>query len=457
MQDDLLVTARWLVPVTSPPVEHGAVLVRGGRIAAHGSEDVLSREATESRRLDLGCAALLPGLVNVHAHLELTALRGFLEKGPFFAWIRRLTEAKYERLAPEDLRLSSCWGVTELLRAGTATVGEVCDLGVSLEALVQGGLRGVLYQEVFGPDSSDAERRTEELKEKLKARNEASGSRLRVGVSPHAPYTVSPALFQRVTELALEGGYPLSTHTAESAAERALLLRGEGPFAEHLRRRGIAWSPPRCSTIRYLNDLGLLRSRPLLVHCVDSRAADFELAASSGAAIAHCPRSNAKLGHGVADLMGMLSAGLTVGLGSDGVVSSNTVDLFEEARTAILFQRARRHDDVAGTPTAPDAREALRMLTIGGARALGLEEETGSIDVGKCADLTAVSLSAPHMQPIHEIESTIVWSASARDVVLTMVEGEVLYERGRVLRLDEELLRREIQAIPGKLARRPPG
>jgi 5-methylthioadenosine/S-adenosylhomocysteine deaminase len=250
--------------------------------------------------------------------------------------------------------------------------------------------------------------------------------------------------------MALEQGCALSVHAAESAAEADLLRHGTGPFAAHLRERGIPWRPPGCSAVRYLDGLGVLRTRPLLAHAVTCTAADLELLARAGASIAHCPKSNAKLGHGVAPLDEMLAAGVTVGLGSDGVVSNNTVDLFEEARTALLLGRGRRGGGAPGGLDL-DAREALRWMTAGGAEALA-QEGIGSIAEGNHADLTAISLSAPHLQPVHDIEAAVVWSASARDVILTMVGGEVLFQDGRVGPFDEAALLREIRALPRRLA-----
>ena len=447
--EDLLITADWLVPVSSPPIEKGGVRVRDGRIAAVGPAVDVAVGACGARCLDLGRAALLPGLVNVHGHLELTALRGYLEGPDFFAWIRKLTDAKYERLDGEELLASARWGVAEATRAGGTTIGEVCDLGVSVRALTEGGLRAVAYQEVFGPDPARATSSLAGLEAKLEAHGEAAGPRVRLGVSPHAPYTVSSKLLRLVADLAIERGLPTTIHAGESAAEGDFVRRGEGPFADFLRRRGIEVEGTGSSTIGLLDKLGVLRCRPLLVHCVDCDGDDLEKIASAGATIAHCPKSNAKLGHGIAPWREMRDRGIGIGVGSDGVICNNAMDLFEELRCAALLDRARGVP--AGAVPAPGARELLRAVTIDGACVLGFGEETGTIDAGKAADLCAVDLSGPHIGPVHDIETAVVWSASAADVSMTMVGGDVLWLDGRWTRWDLDGLRADVGRVPGVL------
>ena len=446
MSENLLITADWILPISGAPLEGGAVDVREGRIHAVGSARELLPAAEESRRVDLGQAALLPGLVNTHAHLELTALRGFLEEDDFFSWIRKLTDTKYGRLDEEDLLCSARLGVIEATRAGITTIADIADAGVSLAALVEGGLRSVLYQEVFGPDPDQAEASLEGLKEKLAAHEAARTQRVSIGISPHAPYTVSRRLFEMVAEFALSGGYPVSVHAAESAAEAAFVQKAEGPFADYLRSRDIEVKPLGESTIRFLEETGLLETSPLLAHCIDCSEEDLRIVAGSGSAIAHCPKSNAKLGHGTAPLAAMLREGARVGLGSDGVVCNNTCDLLEEARFGALLQRAGGEEDILG------AGDFLRLATLGGAAALGLDGDIGSIEEGKLADLCAVNLGAPHLEPVLDVEAAVLWSASARDVILTVVEGEVLYDGRELRRLDEAFLSEPLETIREKLS-----
>ncbi|HLU47794.1 MAG TPA: amidohydrolase family protein, partial [Planctomycetota bacterium] len=391
--------------------------------------------------------------VDVHTHLELTVLRGSLEETDFFRWIRRLTRTKYEILDRDDLLVSALAGCLEATRAGVTTVGEVCDLGVAREALELAGLRAVLFQEVFGPDPAKAQESLAGLRESLALHREALRSnRITLGVSPHAPYTVSAPLFQAVTRLALEERLPMTTHAAESRAERDFVRDGTGPFARFLESRGIDREPPGCSTIAWLDELGCLEAKPLLVHAIQCDAEDLRRIVESGSAVAHCPKSNAKLGHGIAPFGELRSAGATVGLGSDSVASNNSLDLLEEARFAALIARGRCASNGCSDPL-PTPRDILRLATLDGARALGLDAEIGSLEVGKRADLIAVDLAAPNVAPVHDPEAAVAWSACAANVVFTAVEGEILFERDRYFRLSTKDILERVEEIACRIAR----
>jgi 5-methylthioadenosine/S-adenosylhomocysteine deaminase len=450
-EGDLLLTADWVLPVASAPIREGAVRVRAGRIAWVGRRADAEHDGVgPSARIDLGRAAVLPGLVNAHTHLELTVLRGHAEDVEFAPWIRRLTGAKYQKLDAGAYRASARWGALEAIRSGVTTVADGSDSGQVLDALVESGLRGLVYHEVFGPDEKDVAAAMAGLRGALDAMAPRATARVRLGVSPHAPYTVSPALFRAVTDLALERGLPVMVHAAESRSERRLLREGAGPFAEAFAARGIAWRPPGTSTVEYLARLGVLRARPLLVHAVDVDAEDIERLLLSGASVAHCPKSNAKLGSGIAPLGTFLERGVRVGLGTDGAVSNNGCDLLEEARFAVLLQRAKAAADGRGEPVG--ARAAVRLMTLGGAEALGMDGEIGSLEPGKLADVVAIDLSGPRVAPAHDPEAAVVFAAAAAAVVLTMVEGRTLYRWGKVLTLDEDGLRRDLELAARKLS-----
>jgi 5-methylthioadenosine/S-adenosylhomocysteine deaminase len=433
----MLLKARWVLPITGEAIEHGAVLVDGDRIVAVGPASEISLGEESAPWRDFGEAVLLPGLVNAHSHLELTVMRGMLEDDDFRTWITRLTTIKLERMTREDLLDSARLGALEAVRAGVTCLADTCDSGVSVEALTDAGLRGIVYQEVFGPDPAQADASIRSLVEKLDRLEAGIDGLVRVGVSPHAPFTVSAELFRRVTELSLERLLPMAIHAAESAAERNFLFDGSGPFGERFRDRGIAWDPPGESTIAWLDSLGVLAARPLLIHAVHATPRDLELIGSANASVVHCPKSNAKLGHGVAPVRDMLANGLRVGIGTDSVASNNLCDILDEARSAVFMARAAARD--AG---AMSARNALELATIGGAEALGLERDIGSIEPGKLADLCVVSLDGLHASPIHDVEAALVFSCAAKDVAMTMVGGVAVYERdaGGATLLDEDRL-----------------
>lgn len=448
-----LYCADWVLPVCAPQIQDGAVAVSGERILAVGTRAELISTFPHAVRREYSQAALIPGLVNCHSHLELSACRGFLEQEEkeFFQWLRKLTAARMDVMTREDLNDSATGGAVEALRAGVTCVGDASDVGAaSLHALRATHLRGVVFQEAFGPDARLANEQFAKLREKVMALRALETPRARVGVSPHAPYTVSAALLQLITRYALDEHLLLMIHAAESAAEEALLRDGGGPFAEGLRQRGIRWQAPGVSSVEYLHRLGVLEAQPLLAHCINVDEADIEAIKNAGAKVAHCPKSNAKLRHGRAPFARFVNAELKVGLGSDSVASNNTCDLLEEARFAVLLTRLKFGDDQVSLMEV-SAADVLRAATLGGAEALGWENEIGCLRAGHAADIAVVSLAGAHQTPVYDPAGALVFSSSARDVVLTMIAGQEIYRHGVVDGVDEERLSARFTEIGHKL------
>jgi cytosine/adenosine deaminase-related metal-dependent hydrolase len=264
---------------------------------------------------------------------------------------------------------------------------------------------------------------------------------VRIGVSPHAPYTVSDDLYEATTQFAVDERLPMALHIAEADLETQLVERGRGRFAEGLRARGIAIRRRAKSPIALLDRLGVLDAKPLLIHCVRLIDGDLERIARSGSAVVHCPSANAKLGHGVAPIRELLDANVPVGLGSDSVASNNRMDILEEARVAALFQaaRLRRHD-------ALTTSEALRLATLGGAQALGLGNQIGSLEVGKDADLAAFSLATPRGVPVHEPEAAALYALRGGDATFAAIAGRVLLRDGALVHAPDPDLAGRVQA-----------
>jgi len=439
-------SASWVLPVSSAPLEHGAVAVDGPLIVGVGKAAEVALRFPDARVESFGQSVIIPGLVNAHTHLELTALRGYLEneEHDFFAWLRKLTLARLERMTPDDIRVSATWGACEAVRAGITCVGDASDAGVmSMLALHDVGMRGVVFQESFGPDPRLVEENFAKLKTKVSELRELEDNLVRVGVSPHAPYTVCAPQLESIAQFATNEALPLMMHAAESAAEDLFMRTGTGIFADGLAKRGIEWMAPRVSTVRYLQQVGILDCQPLLAHCIHVDDEDIQMLKVNGAKVAHCPKSNAKLGHGRAPFAKFVEAGVAVGLGSDSVASNNTCDVIEEARFGVL--------SAVKNPSLTAAR-MLTVATAGGAQCLGLEGGIGVLREGYQADLVVVGLDGTHQLPVYDPVTTLIFASSGRDVVLTIIAGREVYRDRRVVGVDEERLKARLNEIAQKLS-----
>jgi 5-methylthioadenosine/S-adenosylhomocysteine deaminase len=423
-----LYTADWVLPIASAPVRRGAVLVEDGRISWVGAQDACPVTSDYATVVALGHAVLMPGLVNAHTHLELTVMRGFLEGLAFGAWLQTLTEVRRDILSADDLLDASRMGLVEALQHGITTVADTTDSAAPLDAMREFGVRGIGYVEVFGPDPAQRDASMARLRERVAERRQFDTALVRTGISPHAPYTVSAALFSAAAEFARTDALPMAVHVAESAAEVAYVTTGSGPFADRLRARGISVAAQARSPIALLDAAGVLEARPLLIHAIQADDDDLARVADRGATIVHCPLSNAKLGHGIAPLDRMQAHGIAVGLGSDSVASNDAMHLIEEARHATLLHALR-----SGHPDSLDAHAALDLATRGGARALALDHEVGTLETGKAADLVAFPLDHAGAGWVHDPAVTLVHVLGGRaHASLVTVAGRVLVRDGAV-------------------------
>ena len=446
MSQGCLYAARWILPVTVPPLRDHAMLVDGeGKIAQIAPRD--SFTGFEGPVHEFGEAAILPGLINVHAHPELAAFRGLLDDLPFHQWIPTLMRCKRgAQLSMDDYEVSAQWTCVESLRAGVTTMGATEDSGAAVRALSDAGMRGVVFLETFGPAPADAHAALGSLQEKLDFQAKHASHRVRLGVSPHAPYSVSDELYQRVGEFARRENLPVATHAAEAEAEELLVREAMGPFAAGLRSRGIAVEPRGTSTIDLLSRTGILDCAPLVIHAVRVSPEDLQLLSASGSTIAHCPVANARLGHGCAPAVEALAAGVRIAIGTDSVASNNRIDLLEEARAAQIVQRARLQS--ASVLPAPDL---LRMITIDAAGALGMAGRIGSLDAGKEADFCVVRLDTANSIPVNDPYAALFHSARGSDVILTAVSGRILFDEGGVTSLPEPELAQRVNNIADRL------
>lgn len=403
-------SAGWVLPVDAPTIENGAVLVGpDGFIERVGPASEVPRPPGV-QAIEAPDAAIIPGLVNTHTHLELTGFDGLVPEDDFAEWISRLRALKEQRSVEAYLDaakrgLRDCWA------SGVTTVADTGDRGVAVRALAELGGSGIAYQEVFGPHPDQCAGSLDALRRSVEAVRHYASGRVRLGVSPHAPYTVSAPLYRAVARWARVEGLPIAVHLAESAAEVDLLRAASGPFAEAWRRRGIPLPAPGQSPVQLVAEQEALGPDTLCIHAVQVDAADLERLARAGAAVAHCPRANRRHGHGTAPLAQFLAAGIRVGLGTDSVASESPLDLFAEARAA---------QALAGLTPA----DALALATLGGARALGLEREIGTLTAGKRADIAVVDLGPARADP-----AARALAAGRPGVRATFLGGREVYRR----------------------------
>ena len=405
-----VLSADWVVPVEGPPIRDGAVEI----------DDLTGTIAAVGRREDLGDsvhyegAVILPGFVNAHTHLEYEMYAGFGDGLGFADWIGLHVQRK-QRIDQDDMDAIARLGALNCLRSGIATVGDCSFSGAAATACADLGLRGTIYLEVFGATAASIQERFEPMRDRV---SEALSDDLRLGISPHAPYTCTIELYEACAAL----GLPVATHLAESDAETEFLRTGAGAwesFAEML------VPPPGTTGIRALAEAGLLDSNVVAAHCVKVDEEEIALLAEHDVAVAHCPRSNGVLGCGVAPLTALREAGIRVCIATDSPASTPSFDMFDEMRAAIVGARARE-----GRPDALSAADALELATLGGARALGLDGSTGSLVPGKKADLTVVSLAETSFIPWEDPVTGIVLGGSPHGVIATLVSGKPRYEKG---------------------------
>jgi cytosine/adenosine deaminase-related metal-dependent hydrolase len=404
-----VLSADWVVPVEEAPIANGAIAIEDGRIAAIGTVDELG---TDEHHLD---GVIVPGLVNAHSHLEYAGYGGFGDGLPFGEWIAVHMERK-RRLDVEGTEDLARLGALECLSSGITTVGDASFAGASVQACAETGLRAIVYLEVFGQDAATVAAQLGPKRERAAA---FVSDRVQLGVSPHAPYTCSTELYAACLDLAL----PIATHLAESPGEHEWLTTGRGPWSELL--ADVLLPSPGATGISLLARAGVLGPAIAAAHCVTVDETEIALLAEHDVAVVHCPRSNAYLGCGVAPIAALLAAGIRVGLGTDSPASAPSFDLFDEMRAALTASRARERD-----PRALGTAQVLELATLGGARALGLDDEVGSLRVGKRADLAILSFAGSSYVPWEDPVSAIVLDGRPERIVATIVDGERRYTRG---------------------------
>lgn len=375
--------ARWIVPVASPPVENGRLTVVDGSINEVGG----GAHSRAGVAVDLGDAVVLPGLVNGHTHLELTHCHGRVPyPGSFVGWIRALVESN-RLCAPEQYAASIAEGARQSLAAGVTAAADIAHGAHAPAVWRTAGVRGEGFLEVLGmgPRRSGAHDRSVAVGIES-CRADADGGAVRLGLSPHAPYSTDSALYALAIEFCRQTGRPLTTHLAETREEVQFLLDGTGPFRELLESWGLwdgSFAPPGCSPVEYAERLGLLDAGALLAHVNYVGDADLDRLAAGRASVAYCPRTHRFFGHPPHRYPDMLARGINVCLGTDSLASNDSLSMLDELRF------------LAGADGRVRPARMLAMATLGGAQALGLDGELGSLESGKRADFAVIPLEHP--------------------------------------------------------------
>jgi 5-methylthioadenosine/S-adenosylhomocysteine deaminase len=405
----------------------GAVSVRDGRIAAVGEVP----DAAHDRAVDAAGAYLLPGFIQTHIHLCQTLLRGSADDMPLLEWLKRRVWPMEAAHTPSTLRASARLAAAELLLSGTTsvlTMETVHDTDVVFEALAPMGLRAWVGKCMMDRAADAPPRLHEEtarsIDESLALRKRwdgAANGRLHAAFAPRFAISCSRDLLEAVASLSAREQGIVHTHASESRDEVEMVRALSGGF----------------SNLEYLADTGLASERLCTAHCVWVTEAEQRMLAERDVKVMHCPGSNLKLGSGIAPVAEMRSRGICVSLGADGAACNNRLDMFEEIRLAATLQAVRH------APGALTARDAIWMATRDGAKALGVDAELGSIEVGKRADLILVDRSRLHLAPDTDVWSTLAYAARGSDVRLTMVDGEVLVDRFQLVGVDADEVRAE--------------
>ncbi|MCF8111305.1 MAG: amidohydrolase [Desulfobacteraceae bacterium] len=398
-------------------IENSAVAVKDGSIVYAGRAGGLNRQDAQKVIDATGCI-VMPGLVNTHTHLPMSLFRGLADDLPLEKWLtEHIFPAEASHINPETVRAGTLLSCAEMLLSGTTCCcdGYFYEHAVA-ESLEKAGIRAVLGQGIVDfptPDSPDPSKSLDTAMEFVRAWQNKS-SRISPSIFCHSPYTCSSQTLTRAKQAAKEAGVLFQIHAAETQNEA-----------------GLCGLDKDASIIGYLADQGALDENTLASHCVWINAVDISILHDTGAGVSHNPESNMKLASGIAPVPALVDAGVKTGLGTDGCASNNNLDMFEAMDFA-----AKLHKAAAGDPAVMDAETVVRMATIEGARTLGMDRLTGSIEEGKAADIIVIDAKRPHLVPMYHPESHLVYSVCGADVAHVMVEGKMLVSDGRLVHMD---------------------
>ncbi len=427
---DLIAHGRWVVTMDGPGtiLENGAVAVKDGQIIAVGPAAIIDEAYSAAKTIPGTDRVLMPGLINGHTHAAMVLFRGMADDLELMNWLQNYIFPMEGQFVDEEfVSIGAELACLEMLRGGTTSIVDMYFYPQISGAIFERcGLRAVLGAPMIdypSPGFSGWDDSFAAGVDFVKNWKSTSGRTI-AALAPHAPYTVSPDHLRDVVEVAGSINAPITMHLAEDRAETKMIQDNYGT-----------------SPVRHVAALGMLDTPMIAAHMVWPDAEEIAQLAGSKVSAVHNPTSNMKLGAGISPVPAMLAAGIKVGLGTDGAASNNDLDMWEEIRMAALLHKVGSND-----PTAMPAETALRLATSIGAAAIGLGDATGSLEVGKQADMIQVDMSDPRVQPIYDIISHLVYVTHASDVVTTMIAGQVLVEEGEALTIDSAALAAKVKA-----------
>ncbi|HDM89765.1 MAG TPA: amidohydrolase [candidate division WOR-3 bacterium] len=431
---DLIVEGDYVLPIDKKGtvLRDASVVIRDGKI-----EDILpvgKAKALYSAREKVGGSnyLVMPGFVNTHTHAAMVAFRGLADDLPLMKWLRKYIWPRESRFVTADfIRKSLPLALAEMIASGITTFADMYFFqDVAAEIVRETGLRAVLGEGLADFPTPSFKKPEDGLRFSREFIESHRDDPLIIpALAPHAPYSCSPDLLKKSCELSKEYDVPYLIHVAETADE-----------VEELRsRKGL-------SPVKYLEELGVLWNRTVAAHMVWLEEDEFKIVKKRKIGVSHNPTSNLKLASGIAPVPKYLRLGVKIGLGTDGAASNNDLDFTDEMHLTALIHKVHR-----GDPTVVKAAEVVYMATLGGAEVLGIADETGSLEKGKSADIILIDLDRPHLLPLYDPFSHLVYALKSSDITHTIVRGKILYEKGSFRTLDVEKASFDMKELQGKL------
>ncbi|MTI79857.1 MAG: amidohydrolase [Firmicutes bacterium] len=413
-------------------INNGEIAISANKILSVGEAGSAPENFQPDKEIDASGMVAMPGLINCHTHAAMTLLRGYADDLPLMEWLNDKIWPIEGKMQPEDIYYGSLLACLEMIKSGTTTFADMySEMDRVADAAGESGMRAVLCRGLIGIAPNGDEALADGI-EFARAYNGVANGRITTMMGPHAPYTCPPEYLEKVMAAADELDIGIHIHLAETLTELEDIKKQHGK-----------------TPIQLMDSLGMFKYFTLAAHCVHVDDEDIKILADNNVGVVHNPESNMKLASGISPVNKMLKAGVKVGLGTDGASSNNNLNMMEEMRSAALLQKVSNMD-----PTVMPAYQTLEMATVGGAKALGMEQEIGMLKQGLKADIILVDFNAPHLHPRHDNFAHMVYSAHSADVNTVIINGELVMQNRQVLTLDEEKILAEVEKCTKELLSR---